>query len=143
MNSTLKTVVFWLVILISAFLLWKVAQAPGSQSQRREISYSEFLSQVEAGTVMKVTISQNEVHGVSHDGSSFRVTAPPNQENMLQSLRQNKVEVWYRGTASTYQMLGTWAPLIILAGLWFYMIRRLQTKRIAEQNDPSPGATRI
>ncbi len=132
MNPTIKTVVFWLVILISAFLLWKVVQAPGIQPKTREISYSEFLSQVDAGNVVKVTISQNQVYGKYYDGSPFRVTVPASQEGMLQSLRQKKVQIVVRDTSGGgfgFQLLGTWAPLIVLAALWFFMIRQMQAKR--------------
>ena len=39
MNSTVKTVVFWLVIGLSAFLLWKVIQA-GRSGQKEGKSTS-------------------------------------------------------------------------------------------------------
>ena len=146
MNPAIKTVVFWLVILISAFFLWKIVQAPGIQQQTREISYSEFLSQVDAGNVVKVTLSQNKVSGKYHDGSPFRVIVPTSQEGMLQSLRQKNVEILVRDASSdsvSFQLLGTWAPLVALAALWFFMIRQMQTKRSLEGTSrTSPPADR-
>jgi cell division protease FtsH len=135
MSSTVKTVVFWLVILVSAFLLWLVVKSDGNQQPASEISYSDFLSQVDAGNVVKVTIHQNLVNGVYRDRSAFRVTAPASQEGMLQSLRQKNVEIWFQdagGGSSGFQLLGTWGPLIVLAALWFFMIRQVQAKRRAE-----------
>jgi len=127
--------VFWLVILISAFLLWQVVKAPRNQQQTLEISYSEFLSQVDAGNVVKVTVSQNQVFGVYRNNSYFRVTVAASQEGMLQSLRQKNVEIWFKDTNGANwpsQLLGTWAPLIVLAALWFFMIRQMQIKRSSE-----------
>ena len=58
MHSTIKTVVFWGVIVFSAFLLWQTVAAKPSARSVPEISYSEFLTQVESGSVIKVTISR-------------------------------------------------------------------------------------
>jgi hypothetical protein len=38
------------------------------------------------------------------------------------------------------QLLGTWAPLIVLGGLWFYMIRQLQRRKVPPGGLP-PGAS--
>ena len=138
MNQTIKTVVFWCVIMLSAFLLWQVVKSGQNQQRTPEISYSEFLSQAEAGNVTRVVISGSVVNGSSRDGSSFRVTAPANQDAMVQTLRQKNVEVWFRnngGNGSTAQLLGTWAPLILLAALWFFMIRQMQSRQAQTRTD--------
>ena len=135
-SSTVKTVVFWLVITLSAFLLWQTVKS-GPNQKTPEISYSEFLSQVEAGNVTKVTISRNEVNGKYRDNSSFHVMAPSSQEGMLQTLHQKNVEVWFRDAAG-----GDWptwlmnlAPLILLGALWFFMIRQIRSRQIQTQLD--------
>ena len=131
MNSTAKTVVFWIVIAFSAFLLWKTVSAKPNVRGAPEISYSEFLSQVESGSVLRVTISQTQVDGLNRDNSPFRVTAPASQEGMLQTLHQKNVEIWFRDTPS-----GGWPatlmnllPLLLLAALWFFMIRQMKSKQ--------------
>ena len=131
MDQTVKAVVFWLVIAVSAYLLWQVVKAAPNQQKTPEISYSAFLSQVDAGNVVKVTISGSQVFGWSRDNSSFRVTAPTSQEGMLQALRQKSVEIWFKDTAD-----GGWpawllnlAPLVLLAALWFFMVRQMQQRQ--------------
>ena len=138
MNSTIKTVVFWLVIVLSAFLLWQVVKSDHNEQKTPEISYSEFLSQIDAGNVAKVTISKAHAYGKYRDGSSFRVTAPTSQEGMLQALHQKNVEIWFRDDATS----GGWpawllnlAPLILLAALWFFMIRQLNAKQARTRKD--------
>ncbi len=137
MNSRIKAAVFWLVILVSAFLLWQTVRRSPNQQATPEISYSEFLSQVEAGNVTKVTISRNQIYGRSRDNSSFRVTAPTNQEGMLLTLRQKNVEVWFKDSASVDR--STWllnlAPLFLLAALWFFMIRQMRARQVQTQAD--------
>ena len=41
------------------------------------------------------------------------------------------------------QLLGTWAPLILLAALWFFMMRQMQTggnKALSLRQEPRPPA---
>jgi len=134
----MKNVVFWLVIVISAFLLWQAVRSGGNQ-KIPEISYSAFLSQVESGNVVEVTIRQNRATSRCRDSSkcpagygTFTVTVPTSQEGMLQTLRQNKVEIVVKDEAD-----GNWptwllniAPLILLAALWFFMIRQIKRGQI-------------
>ena len=56
MNSTVKTVVFWLVIVLSGVLLWQVVKDGGSGTKDKEINFSEFMSQVDQSNVQDVTI---------------------------------------------------------------------------------------
>jgi ATP-dependent Zn protease len=71
----------------------------GGNQSMPEISYSEFLSRVSAAKISKVTISGTRVVGESRDGTFFRVVVPANQQAML------------------------------LAALWFFMIRQLKSKQ--------------
>ena len=131
MNSTVKTVVFWLVILISAFLLWEVVKGANSGQKDKELNYSQFTSDVEQGNVKEVTITGMEVRGkYRNDNSSFHATAPANDSNMMKLLQDKGVVITIRDASSAswpIQILGTWAPLILLAALWFFMIRQMQT----------------
>lgn len=131
MNSTIKTRVFWLVVAGSAFLLWQVVRGGQNGQKIPEISYSEFLSQVESGNVSKVTISKSQITGrYRNDSGLFRLTAPTSQEGMLQILRQKNVEIWFTDAAAgdwpTWLM--NFAPLVLLAALWFFMIRQLRLR---------------
>ena len=43
MNSTVKTVVFWLVIVLSGVLLWQVVKGANSGAKEREINYLSLI----------------------------------------------------------------------------------------------------
>jgi len=141
-NRTIKTVVFWIVIGISALLLWQVVKSSPAQQGIPEISYSQFMTQVEAGDVTRVTITGIEIQGIYRSGGGFRVVGPASQGAFLESLRQKGVEIWFRDAANgnwPLQLLGTWAPLLLLAALWFFMIRQMQRGRLTRQaQDGSP-----
>jgi cell division protease FtsH len=129
-NSTVKTVVFWLVIVLSAFLLWQVVKAGGAGQKEQEINFSKFMTDVDQGNVKEVTINLQEVHGkFQNDGSTFHTTVPTNYPDMIKLLRDKGVTINVRDASS-----GSWpswllnlAPLILLAALWFFMIRQMQT----------------
>jgi cell division protease FtsH len=130
-NSTVKTVVFWLVILVSAFLLWQVVKTGSAGQKPQDINFSKFMTDVDQGNVKEVTISGMEVHGkYQNDNAGFHTTVPSNYPDMIKTLRDKGVNINIHDTSSgswTIQLLGTWAPLILLAALWFFMIRQMQT----------------
>ncbi len=76
MNSTVKTVVFWLGIVLSAFLLWQVMKTGSAGQKDKEVNFSQFLTDVDQGNVKEVTITAQEVRGkYRNDNSSFHTTA--------------------------------------------------------------------
>jgi cell division protease FtsH len=144
MNTTVKTLIFWIVILISALALWQVVKGNGPTAPEPEISYSQFLSQIDSGTIAKVRISGTTVEGTYRNGHAFRVYVPASQEQMLDSLRKGNVEVWY-SEGSPQSGLGwlinSFAPLALLAVLWFFMIRQMKAKTNFEQARTNMGGT--
>ena len=128
--QAMKAVIFWIVILVSAFLLWQVVRSDTSASREPEISYSEFMTRITNGQVSKVTISGSQVRGFDTKAGNFRVIAPPDQSLMISALQQHAVEIWFKDQAA--QGWPNWilnlAPLILLAALWFFMIRQLQAR---------------
>ena len=130
MNSTVKTVVFWLVIVISAILLWQVVRTSSTGQKEKPINFSEFLTEVDQGNVSEVTITAQEVRGKFKNQTTFNTTAPANYPDMIKNLRDKGVNINIRDVTNgswPLQLLGTWAPLILLAALWFFMIRQMQT----------------
>ena len=131
MNSTVKTVAFWLVILLSGVLLWQVVKAGGSANKESEITFSKFLQDVDRGDVNDVTIvGTSEVHGrYKSGGAGFRTTAYANYPEMIKNLRDKGVNITVKDNSGngwpTYLL--NLSPLILFAALWFVMIRQMQT----------------
>jgi cell division protease FtsH len=129
-NSTVKTVVFWVVIALSALLLWTVIQQGRGGQKDTEINFSQFMNDVDQGNVHEVTVDGMQLRGKHRDGSNFHTTIPANYPDMIKSLRDKGVAMTFRDANSSswpLQLLGTWAPLILLGALWFFMIRQMQT----------------
>ncbi|PYX28160.1 MAG: cell division protein FtsH [Acidobacteria bacterium] len=130
MNSTVKTVLFWAVIIVSAFLLWQVVRTGSNSQKDKEVNFSQFMSDVDQGIVREVTVIGVEVRGkYKSDNSAFHTTVPPNFPDMYKTLRDKGVSINVKDISN-----GTWpswilnlAPLLLLAALWFFMIRQMQT----------------
>ncbi len=130
MNSTVKTVVFWLVIGISALLLWQVIKMGRDGQKDKIVNFSQFLSDLDQGNVKEVTILGQEVSGKYRDNSAFHTIIPPGYSEMYKTLNDKHVEVTVKDINNgswPLQLLGTWAPLLLLGALWFFMIRQMQT----------------
>jgi cell division protease FtsH len=128
-NSTVKTVVFWLVIVLCAVLLWQVVKSGTGGPKENQISFSQLMTDVDQGKVKEVNITGQEVHGKENDGSAFTTMAPPNYPDMYKAMREKNVQITIRDNQG-----GSWpswllqlSPLILIGALWFIMIRQMQT----------------
>ena len=63
MNSTVKTIIFWVFIFACLVVLWQVFQKSAGTGKDQEIAWSEFLQDAQQGQVSDVTVTDSEVHG--------------------------------------------------------------------------------
>jgi len=128
-NSTVKTVVFWLVIVLSGVLLWQVVKGANSGAKEREINYSEFMSQVDQNNVSEVTVLGTDVRGkFKNDKTAFHVVVPPNYSEMYKPMRDHGVNITVKdANGGSYTWLINLLPFVLLGALWFIMIRQMQT----------------
>nr|MBX2806447.1 ATP-dependent metallopeptidase FtsH/Yme1/Tma family protein [Hyphomicrobiales bacterium] len=78
MNSNFRNFAIWIIIGLLLVALFNLFQNPGQRTRANEISYSQFLTEVEGQNVRNVTIADNLITGELTDGRSFQTTAPPN-----------------------------------------------------------------
>jgi cell division protease FtsH len=137
-NDKIKSALFWVAIAASTALLWTVIKSK-SGSTPAEISYADFLAQVEAGNVAKVKLSKAQAVGTRRDGTTFRTNLPDSQEGMLQTLHQKNVEIWVAPSedkTTPGYIFNAILPLLVLAGLWYFMIRRMKASVSLKQKPP-------
>jgi cell division protease FtsH len=131
-NSTVKTVLFWLLIGVSALLLWEVVKNARDGQKDTELTVTQFMGDIDQNNVREIEVNGMEVHGHHRDGTQFHTTAPSNYftPEMLKNLQSKGVGIKFHDINSgsiPLTLLGTWAPLILLGALWFFMIRQMQT----------------
>ncbi|WP_446744760.1 ATP-dependent zinc metalloprotease FtsH [Silvibacterium acidisoli] len=130
MNSTVKTIIFWVFIFACLVVLWRVFQTSTGGGKDQEIAWSEFLQDAQQGQVNDVTVIGSEVRGHLHnDKGSFHVTVPANYPHLFDVLDQNKVKVTVKNADGNgwWNLLIQFSPVIVLVALWFFMIRQMQS----------------
>ncbi len=130
MNSNIKTIVFWLVLIGVAVLLFAVVRT-GQGPKESQITFTEFLDKAQAGQVKEVSIAGNEVHGlyVSPPNTGFHTLIPSNYPQLYDLLKDKNVNVTIKDTSNGnwLAMLLNVAPFIVLLGFWIFMMRQMQS----------------
>jgi len=133
-NSTVKTVLFWLFIIVLGVLLWKMVSSSGQSASVQEPSYSEFMAEVDRGNVKEVTINLSptsyDVEGVTKDSDKkFHVTIfKESADDLAKELRDKGVLINVKevNRADWLSFLINAAPILLLVGLWIFMMRQMQ-----------------
>ena len=100
MNSNIKTAIFWVVLICVVVLLWTVVRT-GKGRQERQITFSQFMADVQAGKVKQVTFSGTDVRGDYKDGNdSFRTQSPLNYPDIYKLLQDKEVVMEFKESAS-------------------------------------------
>jgi cell division protease FtsH len=127
----LKTILFWVAIAISGVLLWMVVVRAGAAgTKEKEINFSEFMTQVDAGNVAEVTLIASEVRGKYRNDTkaTFHTTVPANYPDMIKILRDKGVNIIVKdASAAGWTWLLQLSPLLLIGVLWIIMIRQMQT----------------
>jgi cell division protease FtsH len=128
-NSNVKTVIFWAVLICVAVLLWAVVKN-GHTRPDRSLSFTEFLTEVDNGTIKSVNINGNEVKGDFSNGhDSFHTVVPSNYPKLYDMLSDKKVQMQFNenNSNSWVSILVNASPFLLLIGFWIFMMRQMQS----------------
>ncbi|MEG8099284.1 ATP-dependent metallopeptidase FtsH/Yme1/Tma family protein [Candidatus Liberibacter brunswickensis] len=116
--------------LIASFSIF---QAPSSvQDGMQEISYSQFMKDVDNGSVHKVSIVGRNISGVYVRGNApFQTYSPSGiSDDLLSKLISKDVEVASKpvndGSTSLISYFSSWFPLIFIFLVWMFFMRQIQ-----------------
>ncbi len=135
-NSTVKQALFWILIVACLFVLYRLFTTNNNVMGGKEqaINWTEFLADVESNQVADATITTgttgSEIQGhFRTDKGAFHVSVPGNYPHLYDVLDQNKVSVTVKNDNgnSWWAILIQFSPLILIALLWFFMIRQMQS----------------
>ncbi len=133
-SSTLKTIMFWLFIIMLGVLLWTLVSKSGQSAREEEPSYSEFMAQVDRGNVKEVTLylspNSYDVEGEWREPSKkFRTTIfKESAPDLAKTLRDKQVLINVKevNRADWVTFLLNAAPLFLLVAFWIFMMRQMQ-----------------
>ncbi len=127
MSSTLKSLLFWMALVVVGVLVWNFSTR--FQTHDRPVSFSEFMSWVDSGQVSRVTITGNEITGISKANESFKTYAPEQYDGLANKLIERSVVVNAKQptTSPWAALLYSWAPILLLIGFWIFFMRQMQS----------------
>ena len=125
-----KNLAIWAAIMVLLLILFSLFQNSSSHSNQKQLSYSEFLSSVNEGNVNDVTIRGKQIVGSLHGGGAF-YTYAPDDPKLVETLTSKGVLVTAGPEEESMGPLMTillnWAPLLIIAGIWIFFMRQMQS----------------
>jgi len=129
LNSTGRTILFWVALLLSAVLLYSLV-ARSTAGQNTEFNFTQFMEEVESGGVGEVTIAESEITGTLSDGvTTFTSYLPMEYPELLDDLRERGVTITGEpaNTSPWLTALLSWAPFLIIIGFWIFFMRQMQS----------------
>ena len=126
----MRNIAVWLVVGLMLITLFNVFQGPSAQSSGRSINFSQFVAEVDAGSIADVTIEGDAITGHYSDGSAFATYSPPNDPNLVQRLQERGVSITAKPDSSNSPtflgVLISWFPMLLLIGVWVFFMRQMQ-----------------
>ena len=127
MNTSLRSLVFWMVLVVVVVLIWNFSSNLGQTAE--PMPFSEFLRSVDSGQVRQVDLAGNEISGTQTSGERFRTYAPPQYEGLVNRLVERDVTVTAKEATNSpwATLLYSWAPILLIIGFWIFFMRQVQS----------------
>jgi cell division protease FtsH len=138
LNTHLKTIVTWLVVIAAIVIGYKIFDT--ASGQRRTLEQSQFYEQLTRGNVHDVTLIGDavgyEVRGTLKEriqlgGNSIDQfsTYVVKDDELSQLLRDQSVKVKAERPrdSSFLTLLLTWSPMLLFLGVWIFFMRQMQS----------------
>ncbi len=122
-----RSLFVWLLIGIMMILLFNLLSHP--KKTEEEMIFSDFMTKLEAGEVVEVTMKGNMINGQLKDGKKFK-TYTTEYPDLVKTLRSKNVKItvkpedhnpWY------WNLFFSWGPIIFLVAIWIFFMRQMQT----------------
>lgn len=134
LSSTARQIVFWLLIIAGAVLLYKLVNPRGTTYDSVDLTRVDQM--IQARQLKQLTVKQTETVAIDNNNKEYRAALSNEhvKADLLKNARQvvdgrplvPKVE---EESSSSYiwPMLITWAPLLFIIAIWIFMLRQMQS----------------
>ena len=127
-NRNLRNIAFITIVVILGLIL--LQSWFGRSGESNEISYSLFRTLVESDQVAQVTIKDNVAEAVMVDQSTLTARLPEDGSLYAALLDEHVPEVTYEPPSNggfLMTLLISLLPIVLLIGVWIFIMRRTQT----------------
>ena len=126
MNKFIKNVALYVLLIIVAVSINTFVHP---QEKHTEISYTDFITQVEKKNVSSIEMTNNAVVGKMKDSTEFATYIPDNDTQLLGKLEDNNVSITAKPPEQPswwMSLLSNLLPIVILIAVWFWMMNQTQ-----------------
>jgi len=126
-NRPMKSLFFWIAAGIVIITLWSLLQSPALA--KKDVTFSQFMTEVEQSKVEEVTIQENQIRGRFTDGQTFKTILPAGYADLIKILRENKVNIIVKDSSRSplFTILISWFPILLMILFWVFMMRQMQS----------------
>ena len=129
MNSAVKNIIFWVLMVALTILVWAVVKS-NTVDHVADLTFTGFMTEVNNSNVKDVTIAGTDATGTfKKDSGKFKTTVPANYPDLYKALQDKNVNVTLKDNSGSNWM--TWVanglPMILLLGLWIFFMRQMQS----------------
>ncbi len=128
MNGNFRNLAIWMVILVMLLGLFQIFQTSSQTAGLTQKTYSQFIADVDSGSVQSVTITDNRLRGTLKNSQRFE-TYLPNGVDVVSRLEDRGVLIAAQPPESSpfwTILLSSWLPFIVIIAVWFFFIRQMQ-----------------
>ncbi len=131
MNSTVRQAIFWVVIIGGAILLYTVFTGKGGPKEE-SLNYPQLEEKIKNKQIQEATLDESAgFTGKLTTGNKFesQVTNDILQSDIVKKMAENGVNVTIKNASSSQWVFGliSWAPILVILGLWIFMMRQMQS----------------
>ncbi|UCD64850.1 MAG: ATP-dependent metallopeptidase FtsH/Yme1/Tma family protein, partial [Candidatus Zixiibacteriota bacterium] len=134
-----KSLIFWIAIILVAIIV--VQYWSGVSRDVAEITYSEFVDEVERGNVLDVTFEERNVEGTLKEPQRFssvnspdaftkfktRIPFDDNNYELVNKLEESGTKIVAKDQSpSIFSYFSLAAPWLILIVIWLFFLRQMQ-----------------
>ncbi len=137
-KGTGRTVMFWIALALAVIVAYSYMNA--FSDERAEITYSEFVGEIDNENVAEVSFKEREIEGALREPKQFesvqqgqtvtkfktRIPFPDYNYDLVSRLQEQGVRIVAETDSAFLQYLLAAAPWIIIVLVWLFFIRQMQ-----------------
>jgi cell division protease FtsH len=122
-----RNIAFWVVLFLLILALFNLFGGNQTTTSSRTISYSDFISRVDAGNVSSVVIDGERVLVRGKDGNQYTAIIPQGTDVTGELITKGVgVEAKPQEQSGFLSLISLWLPFLVLIGIWIFFMNRMQ-----------------
>jgi len=130
LNSTVKTVLIWVLMLGCLISVWQFVSRSATGGHDSAVSLSQMQDFADKGKISDVTVNGTDVTGHFKDSKeSFHTTIPANYPDLYKTLHDKGVNITIKDQNNSFWFaaLVQFLPMLLILGVFLFFLRQMQS----------------